>query len=214
MADLKLNIENRNESGKADARRIRRVGKVPAVIYGEDLETSSLVMDAHAFELIMKEDQSLIELDWEGKKHRAIVRDIQRHPVTGNILHVDFFLVKAGQKVTLSVSLRYEGKPSGVKEGGNFQTVKNELEINVLPKDIPDYIEVEISELEMGQNLRVSDIQAENFEILDDPDEVICRVEVPKVEEEVVEEEEEEGEEEESAEPEVITARDKEEESE
>ena len=215
MADSKLKIESRTHSGKAAARRLRRTGKVPAVIYGEDQETTSLLLDAHEFELVLKEHHTIVELELDGKLIRTIVRDIQKHPVTGNVIHVDFFTVKSGHKLTLSVDVNYVGTAAGAVTGGILQTVKNVVNISVLPKDIPDYIEIDVSELEVGDNIRIKDITRENIEFLDDPEDVLCGVLAPKaVEEEVVEEEGEEGEEEEeAAEPEVITARVEDEES-
>ena len=209
MADLTLKIENRANSGKADARRLRRTGKIPAVIYGEDQETIPLLLDAHEFELMLGKHHTIVDLDLEGKKIKSIVRDIQRHPVTGDVLHVDFFTVTSGHKMTLSISINFVGTAAGAKVGGIFQTVKNELNISVLPKDILDYVEVDVSKMEIGDNIRIKDLGDKDFEILDDPEEVICRVQAQKAVEE--EEEGEELEEEESAEPEVITAREKEE---
>lgn len=210
MADVALKIEKRSNFGKSEAKRIRNTGKIPAVIYGEDQETTPLLLDRHAFEMMLKQHHTLVHLDLEGNSIDTIVRDIQRHPVTGNILHVDFLTVKKGHKLTLSVSINYVGIAIGSKSGGIFQTVKNDVEISVLPKDIPDYIEVNISNLQIGDNIRLKDIVRENIEFLDDPEDVLCSVLAPKAVEE--EEVEEEMEEEEAAEPEVITARDKDEE--
>lgn len=212
MADSKLKIENRKNFGKSETKRLRREGKIPAIIYGEDLQTKPLIIDAHDFELMLKEHHTIVELELDGKTVRTIVRDIQRHPVTGNILHVDFFTVKAGHKLSLTVDIKYVGMAAGVKVGGILQTIKTEVYISVLPKDIPDYIEVDVSNLEMGDNIRLKDIAQENIEFLEDPEDVLCTVQIPKAIEE--EEEEEELEEEELEEPEVITAREKEEESE
>lgn len=210
MTGVKLDIEPRVDAGKANTKQLRRSGRVPAVVYGEGKEAKLLSLDAHSFEMMMKENHAIIELSFDGNKHQTIVREVQRHPVNGNILHVDFLEVKKGHKVTLSVNLHFEGKAKGEKEGGNFQTVKNEVEINVFPKDIPDFINIDISNLGLGENIRVKDIEHENFEILDDPEDVLCRVQEPRAVEEV----EEELEEEEAAEPEVITARESEEETE
>jgi large subunit ribosomal protein L25 len=212
MADIALKIEKRKSSGKAEARRLRRTGNIPAVIYGEDQETTSLLIDVHSFEQMLKQHHTIVELDLDGNTIQTIVRDIQRHPVTGNVIHVDFYTVKKGRKLTLSVSIKYVGTAEGTKTGGIFQSAKNDLSISVLPKDIPDYIEVDISNLEVGDNIRLKDIKEENFEFLDDPEDVLCSVVAPKAIEE--EEEEEELEEEEDLEPEVITAREKDEEEE
>jgi large subunit ribosomal protein L25 len=212
MAETILAAEKREEKGKANVRRLRRTGKVPAIIYGEVEESLAVSIDAHTFEMMMKESHSIINLNLQGKDQQVIVREIQYHPVRGNVLHVDFMGVKKGQKITLAVDIHYVGKTVGEQEGGIFSTVKQEINISVLPKDVPDFIEVDISGLEIGGALRVKDVQLENVEFLDDLEDVICRVELPKIQEEVVEADIEE--EEEEAEPEVITAREKTEEEE
>jgi len=210
MSEGMIAFEPREEMGKAAARRMRRTGRVPAVIYGEIEKYKQVSVDSHELMLALKQDHALLNLTKESEKHRVIVREIQRHPVKDTIIHVDFLKVKKGQKLTLSVPLKFEGRPLGVLEGGMLDEVRNEVEIEVLPKDIPNFIEINIDNLTIGDSLRVKDIVSENFTILTDEDSVICRCEVPRgmVEEEAVEGEEEELDEE-MAEPEVITAKDK-----
>lgn len=213
MSEGIIAFEQRAENGSAAARRLRRLGRVPAVIYGEIEKSVQVSLDSHELMLALKQDHAILNLSMGSEKHRVIVREIQRHPVKDTIIHVDFMQVKKGQKLTLSVPLKFEGKPIGVKEGGMLDEVRNEVEIQVLPKDIPNFIEINIENLAVGDSIRVKDIETENFEVLTDADSVICRCEIPRglVEEEAVEGEEEEMDEE-MAEPEVITAKDKDEE--
>ena len=209
MSDMILNAEVREKSGKADARRLRRTGRVPAVIYGEIEAPASATIDAHDLNMLLREKHAVIDLSLNGDVHRVIVRDVQYHPVNGNVLHVDFMEVKKGQKIVMSVPVRFEGKPKGVKEGGMLDIVKHEVSISVLPKDIPGEIVVNIDDMAAGDAIRVEDLPIDNIELLDEPNDVLCRVAIPRgPEEEGAEEEELEGEE--MAEPEVITARDKE----
>lgn len=210
MAEEKLQVEKRSESGTRFVRRLRRTGRIPAVLYGGKKESAKLSLDRHEFELFLKKGHSVLNLVYDDQEKQVIVRDIQKHPVNGKILHVDFYELQKGHKLTLSVSIDFVGSPKALKEGGIFQTIKDELEISVLPKDIPDSIKVDISNLAIGDNLRVKDIQLENMEILDDPEDVICSIQIPRAEEEIEAEEAKE----EMLEPEVITARDKEENSE
>ena len=210
MSEGMIAFEPREETGKAAARRMRRAGRVPAVIYGEIEKSKQVSVDSHELMLALKQDHALLNLTKESEKHRVIVREIQRHPVKDTIIHVDFLKVRKGQKLTLSVPLKFEGRPLGVLEGGMLDEVRNEVEIEVLPKDIPNFIEINIDNLTIGDSLRVKDIVLENFTVLTDEDSVLCRCEIPRgmVEEEAVEGEEEELDEE-MAEPEVITAKDK-----
>ena len=212
MTEAMLAIEQREEKGSAAARRIRRAGKVPAIIYGEIDEPLRVSIDAHQLQLTLNKKQGMLNLSYGKKKHSVVIREIQYHPVSGDILHVDFMEVKKGQKLTMTIPVKLEGSPQGVKEGGMLDVIKHEVEIEVLPKDIPDFISVNIEHMAMGDVLRVKDLAADSFDIVTEEDTMLCRVEIPRApDEEKVEAEEEFDEE--SAEPEVITARDKEEES-
>ncbi len=208
--DSVLIAEKRDEKGKAAVRRLRRAGKVPVVIYGEDIDPQPLSIDSHDLEMLIRKDVSVITLKIGGKDQDAIIREVQYHPVKDNIIHVDFLTLQKGHKVEMTVPIHFEGEPKGVKLGGNFSILKHEVNISVLPKDIPDFIKVDVSDLDVGDSIRISDLSAEDVEFLDGEEETVCHVVAPKavVEEETAEGEEELlGAEEESAEPEVITAR-------
>jgi len=209
MVETILAAEKREDRGKAAARRLRRTGRIPATLYGEIKEPMALSVDAHQMEMLLRKNFSTIDLDFNGKKHQVILRDIQRHPVHDGLIHIDFMQVKKGRKINMSVNVEFVGVPNGVKVGGILDKVKHVVEISVLPKDIPEIITLNIEHLEMGDAIRVKDIPSDNFELLDDPEEVLCRIETPRVAETPAEEEEL-GLEEAAEEPEVITARDKE----
>ncbi|MGD9487102.1 MAG: 50S ribosomal protein L25 [Calditrichaceae bacterium] len=204
MSEIMLNAEKRGGNKKVIARGLRREGKVPAILYGQDKDPALLILDAHQLELMLKKDYSIIKLEVAGKEKQAVIKEIQYHPVTGKVLHVDFLRVAAGHVLKVTVPLHFEGEAPGIKAGGNFNIVKHELDIEVLPKNMPDYIKVDISALEIGDSIRVKDIKVENMEVFDDLEDMVCVVAAPK---EIEVEEEEEEIEEESAEPEVITAR-------
>lgn len=213
MTEAMLAIEQRDEKGTAAARRIRRAGKVPAIIYGEIDEPLRVSLDAHQLHLALKKKQAMLNLSLGKEKHSVVIREIQYHPVDGRVLHVDFLEIKKGQKLTMTIPVQLEGIPNGVKEGGILDVIKHEVEIEVLPKDIPDFILANIEHLQLGDVLRVKDLAVENFEIITEEDSMLCRVEIPRAVEEEETEAEEEFEEE-AAEPEVITARDKKEDEE
>ncbi len=212
MTETKLVAEKRAGRGKAEAKRMRRTKRVPAIIYGEIKEPIPISVDAHELDLLLKKSYSTIDIELDSKKHQVILRDIQRHPVNDTVLHVDFMQVKKGHKITMTVPVHFEGEAVGLKQGGVMDEVKRELEIAVLPKDIPEYIVANIENLNVGDAFRVKDLEAVNFEILDDPEDVLCRIEAPRVIATEAEGAEEEAmAEEEATEPEVITAKDKEE---
>ena len=209
MSESSIVVEKRIEKGKSYVRRLRKNGRLPGVVYGEVEEPQPIQMDEHQFEMFLKKGHSLITLKLNGSEHRAVIREVQRHPVSGKILHVDFMVVRKGHKINMVIPVRLEGTPKGIKEGGRLYELTTDLNINVLPKDIPDELVINIEDLGLGDTIRVKDVELEGVEFLDDPDEVICRIEMPKIAEEEGAEEEPEGEEE-AAEPEVITAREKE----
>ncbi len=211
MSEAMITAEERSEFRKAQVRRLRKAGRVPGNISSGGTESISITIDAHDLMMLLRKKPSIIEIKIGSKKQRVIVREVQHHPLHGEILHVDFIGIKKGHKVTMTIPVNYHGKPKGVTdEGGIFDGIKNELSIYVLPKDIPDSIDIEVSGLMIGDAIRVKDLPAAEYEILDDLEDVVCRVAAPRPEEE--EEEEMEPEEEEMAEPEVIGSREGEEE--
>ncbi len=201
MTALTLSAEKREDKGKSAARKYRRQGKIPAVLYGENKEPVHVVIDEHNLTLGLRGHHSVINLEIDGKPHRCIVREVQYHPVTSKILHVDFLGIQGHEKIEMEVPIRFEGKPEGVREGGIFDEIKRTLDIEVLPENIPDEIIINVDALKIGDAIRIKDIQSDKYEVLGDPEDVICRVEAPHVAEEAEAEAEEE---EEAAEPEVV----------
>ncbi len=201
MTALKLSAEKREDTGKSAARRYRRQGKIPAILYGEDKEPVHVVIDEHDLVVGLRGHHSVINLEIDGKPHRAIVREVQYHPVTSKVLHVDFLGIQGHDKIQMEVPIRFEGKPEGVRDGGIFDEIKRTLDIEVLPENIPDEIVINVDDLKIGDAIRIKDLANDKYDVLGDPEDVICRVEAPRaaeVEETAAEEEEE------SAEPEVL----------
>lgn len=187
-ATLKATL--RDEQGKSAARRMRREGRIPAVIYGHGEETRSLSVDAHEFELLVKRhalDTTLIELTIEGGKKKgstvkALVSEVQSHPYKPQVLHVDFQQIHAGERVTVEVPIRLIGTAEGVRAGGVMQHVLHELELECAVEVIPDVIEVDVSGLEIGDSVHVAELTLpEGVEVLIDADRTVCTVAAPTV---------------------------------
>lgn len=213
MSELHIKANKRESVGKSHARRLRRLGDIPCTLYGAEEKSVSLSVSRHEFEKLLTETRSVFVVDVGGTEQRAVVKDIQYHPVKGLMIHVDFMRVKAGQEINVSVPIKFTGTAEGEQTGGVFQEIRSELDITCLPKNMPDSLEIQISHLDVGDAIRVSDLNFENITINAEENALICTVAIPrKIEEEVpVEGEEEElEEEEEGAEPEVITAKKKE----
>ncbi|MGD2068547.1 MAG: 50S ribosomal protein L25 [Gemmatimonadota bacterium] len=195
-----LQAEKRTETGKGAARRLRALGRVPGVVYGRDEDTVSVSVDAkeaeHLFHAISVEN-TIVELEVEGLdgSFPTLVREIQVHPYKADLLHVDFYRIQAGVKVEVEIPISLLGVPEGVKQsGGVLQQVIHELPVSVLPSEIPESVEIDVTGLGMNEAIHVYDLDlGDEVEVLIDPDRTVASVVAPKAL--VVEEEEEELEE-------------------
>jgi large subunit ribosomal protein L25 len=219
MSEQELKATTRSETGKANARRLRSTGFVPCTIYGIEERSVSLTINRKELEKLLSEAHSVIKVVNEGNEQRCVIKEIQYHPVKGDIIHLDLQRIKAGQEIQLSVPIKFVGEAPGVKMGGVFQTIRSELDISTLPRYLPNEIEIDVSAMELGDTLHISDLNLENITINHESDSSVCSIVLPKKVEEPVAAEEEEGElaeveEEEGAEPEVISSKPKDEEEE
>jgi large subunit ribosomal protein L25 len=198
----------RTETGKGAMRRLRREGRIPAVVYGRGEETRPLSVAAHDFEMLTKHhslDTTIIELAIEGAgrkggKLRTLIAEVQSHPYKPQILHVDFQQIHAGERVTVQVPIRLHGTPAGVRAGGVLQHVLHDVELECAVEEIPESLDVDVSALEIGDSVHVSELAIpENVEVLIDAERTVCTVAPPTVLE-VPEEEEA------AAEPELVGA--------
>ena len=180
---------------KKSAKAARREGFVPCVLYGHEFEPVIFQLaDLDMHRLVFTHERNILDIKVGSKSFECILKDVDFHPVTDNPIHADFQLLKKGQKIRLSIPIQFVGKPVGqIQEGGEVQFIMHDLEIESLPKDIPDHIEIDISELHLGQTMHVADIEVENFEIVTAMQRSVVAVVAPRKEEEVVVEEELEG---------------------
>ncbi|WP_420634062.1 50S ribosomal protein L25/general stress protein Ctc [Candidatus Palauibacter sp.] len=192
----RLSAQTRTVSGKGAARQLRRGGQLPAVVYGRREEAESLALDEHELSRLLsriKAATTVIDLEVDGGKPRPVlIREIQRHPYRPQMLHVDFFEIRADVAIRVQVPVHLAETPVGVEMGGILQQMRHEVEVECLPNELPDAFDVDISELDIGGAIHVSDVDAAGVTILDDESLTICTVVPPAIEEE--EEEEEEGE--------------------
>jgi large subunit ribosomal protein L25 len=212
---LVLVAERRTVSGKGSARKLRASGFVPAVVYGHNRETHSLAVAHSELDKVLHRiarGSTVFDLTVDGQTVQALIREVQRHPTKKTVTHLDFYEIRAGESITLDVPITLEGAPEGVRNaGGVLEQFLRALEIEVLPRDIPEHVVVDVTNLGIGRSLHVSDLSVPNAKVLSDPHTTICTVVPPRVEEEPVPELAEE----EAAEPELIRkAREGEEESE
>ena len=188
MATATLTAESRSETGKGAARKLRVAGRVPAVIYGHRREPQGLSLDARALGLTLERvsASSVFELALGGTTVRALIREVQRHPVSRALVHVDFQELVAGEKVTVRIPLVFVGTAEGVRnQGGLLEEVTRELEISADPSNIPDRIDVDVSALTIGHPLHVRDLSVpEGVTVLTDAGATVVQVSPPRLEEE------------------------------
>ena len=184
---VSLAASPREKTGKGAARQARFAKKVPAVIYGHGRPTQTLMVDALALEKALtgiEPESTLIELSVDGKTSRTLIREIQRHPIRPDIIHVDFYEIHAEEKVKLKVPVHLVGNPDGVRNaGGVLDQVTREVEIEVLPENIPDRVELDVNALKIGDSLHVRDLSIPNARILTEADLTIATVVPPRAEE-------------------------------
>jgi large subunit ribosomal protein L25 len=187
MEAKKLNVEMRQGGGKSVAGRLRTTGKIPAVIYGHTTPTS-ITVDAKEFRTAFKRitQNTIVALHLPGGVHEVLVKDYQKDNLTGQILHVDFYEFEKGKALRTRVPVRLEGNPVGVKEGGILESLMHALEVECLPKDLPEEIVLDISELALDRAMHVRDLKLpDGVRAVPAPDQVVCLVAHRKAEEEV-----------------------------
>jgi len=214
MANVELKAELREEKGSGPVKRLRGSGWIPGIVYGHNKDNLSVkVNNRDVIHLLhsMASEHPLIKLNVKNKKTDVLVKTIQYHPYRDEIIHIDFHQVAMDEVLTTTVAVEAVGESKGVLAGGVLDHTMRELQIECLPSDIPGVIELDITELGVGDSIRVSEITPpEGVKFLDDVDQPVLSVLAPKVEEEEVSEEEMEAEEG-SAEPELIRKREDEE---
>jgi large subunit ribosomal protein L25 len=183
-----LQAAKRADTGKGVARALRREGKIPGVIYGHNREPEAVVIDALALGKTLQGANSSSVLDVVvdgGAPVKALVREIQRDPVKpSSIIHVDLYEVQADETVVVDIPVHITGIPDGVRNfGGVLDLVLHSLEIEVLPGDIPERLELDVTHLGVGESLHVSDVSIPKATILNDPELAICSVVASRVEE-------------------------------
>ena len=187
MKEIVLKARPREKAGKEYAKKLRRNGFVPAVLYGPETATLPLEVETKSFLSLLRGGLgenvivTLLLNDKKDSQRKVLVREVQRDPVTGAILHLDFHQISLTKKLTIQVPIHLVGTPVGVDDGGILQHALRDLEIECLPTAIPEKIEVDVSHLTIGDSVHVGDIKVENAEILSDSKSSVVSVVPPTV---------------------------------
>ena len=187
MITVELEVFKRESLGKQANKKYRKDGFVPAVIYGKNKENLNILIDPIKLKKLLKNEageNTIIEmkLDKSDLKKNVLLKDAHLDTLTSDPLHLDFYEITDGVDVKVSSPLLFEGKPEGVKNGGVIQTLSNEIKIKCLPTNIPNVIEINISDLNIGDTLRVKDIKPmDGIEILSNPESTIISILAPRL---------------------------------
>ncbi|HHB77758.1 MAG TPA: 50S ribosomal protein L25 [Saprospiraceae bacterium] len=201
MDTVQLSAQKKAASGKKAAKATRAAGLIPAIIYGGGQETQIAVKHNDVKSLIFTNDFHIANITVDGDTHRCFVKEVQMHPVTDEIMHIDFIRLSDNVPVKISLPIKFTGNPVGVKDGGSFLQQVRKIRIKALPKNIIPHLTVDISNLGLGQAIKVKDLQLEEgVEVLEEPATPIGQVIVPRALKSVMGEAEEGAEEGENAE--------------
>jgi large subunit ribosomal protein L25 len=187
--NIKLNATKRIAHGSGEARRVRRAGGIPAALSRLSRETDTIQLDAHEYMMAMRNevsDQVLVELALDGASIHALLREVQRDVMTGDPIHADFSEVDMNKKIRASVLVRLSGEPVGVAVGGGILSqATHEIEVECLPSDLVDAIEIDVSGLQLGEDVTVADLKIpEGITVFTAADTAVASVSAPAAEEE------------------------------
>ncbi len=180
MKSLAVKGEARKSLGKKDAHNLRAAEKAPAVLYGVEEPIHFSVDFSELRQLIYTPNVYLIDLDIDGTTHRAIMQDIQWHPVAEMVLHVDFLKISDDKPIKIEVPIKVTGHAKGIKAGGKLNTNLRRLKVKALAENIPDAIDIDVTQLGLGQGIKVGDLNLDNIEFLDPKSNVVVSVAITR----------------------------------
>ena len=176
MKSVSLSGSLRENVGKKDARKHRREGQIPCVIYGGKEQVHFVLEEKPLLKIFHTPEVYMLKLDISGKEFNAVIQDVQYHPVTDRILHVDFLEAITDKEVVIAIPVHVHGTPQGVLKGGKLLKKVRKVTIKALVQHLPDAIEIDITPLEIGDSIKVSDLKADKVTFLDPPSNVVVGV--------------------------------------
>lgn len=196
MSEMTIEVQPREEHGKNASRRLRAAGRIPAVVYGAGLEPAAIHVGERKIQELLRQGMGentvfLLKLSDSGKSRHTIIRDMQLDATNGQMIHIDFQRVKMDEEVRVTVPVEIHGVPYGVKtDGGMLDFITRELEISCLPGSIPAHLDLDVTELHVGQHVEAKDLEIpEGVTLLDEPERVIVSIAGKQAAEEEVDEE-------------------------
>jgi large subunit ribosomal protein L25 len=185
MSNIVLIAQNRTKTGSIESRRLRRAGRLPAVMYGRTGQACSIDIDTNTFVITAKSisKSTILTIQLDGTDHEVFVKETQRNIINGNILHVDFYEVERGVALRTKVDIHTHGSPVGIRNGGILELPVHEIEVECLPKDLPERIDVDISTLDVNQSIHIRDLSlGESVRVISGLDQVVALIKFAKAE--------------------------------
>ena len=192
MKTLAISAKVRNGTGKTDSKALRNQGNVPCVLYGGEKQVCFYAHENDFRNLVYTPEVFIVEFDIEGEKYRTVMQDLQFHPVTEKLLHLDFLQIFDDKEVTVTIPVRLTGNAVGIRDGGILSFRRRKIITRAIPSNLPDYIEINIEDVEIGQSIFIKDLRDERYTFLAPDNAVVVGVRVAR--ELIIEEEEIEGE--------------------
>jgi large subunit ribosomal protein L25 len=181
MAETHVSAQPRDPN-KGTCKALRRSGFIPAVYYNREGATRCLQFERNTLNNLLRKEVGLLKVDVNGEALDCIIREVQRHPVFRDIIHIDLMGIVKGQKITAHVSVHVVGTAAGLKEGGALDLVLRDLEIECEPANLPTHIDIDVTNLHMNEGVKISDIHYEGVTIFGDPNSTVVHVVPPRVE--------------------------------
>ena len=195
MKSLAISVKTRESVGKTNSQSLRNQGNGPCVLYGGEKQVCFYAHENDFRNLVYTPDVFIVELDIEGEKYKAVMQDLQFHPVTDNLLHIDFLQVFDDKEVTVTIPVRLTGNSVGIRNGGILSFRRRKIITRAIPGNLPDYIEIDIEDIDIGQSVYIKDLRVDEYTFLAPDNAVVVGVRTAR---NIIEEteDEEEGEEE------------------
>ena len=190
MKTLAISAKTRNGTGKTDSKALRNQGNVPCVLYGGEKQVCFYAHENDFRSLVYTPDVFIVELDIEGEKYRVIMQDLQFHPVTDKLLHLDFLQIFDDKEITMTIPVHLKGMAIGIRNGGVLSFRRRKIITRAIPGNLPDYIEINIEDLDIGQSIFIKDLRVDKYSFLAADNAVVVGVRTAR--ELIIEEEEEE----------------------
>ncbi|RLD82160.1 MAG: 50S ribosomal protein L25 [Bacteroidetes bacterium] len=195
MKSIEIKGELRTSVGKKESKKLRNEEKVPCVLYGGEENVHFAVSEKELKSLIFTPNVYLVDIDIDSKKKKAIIQDLQFHPVTDRVIHIDFFEIFEDKEVVINIPVEMHGLAEGVEAGGKLQVINRKLKVKALFKNLPDVLEVNVEKVALGKNVKVGDLSYDNLELLNSANTVVATVKLTRAAKGMELDEEGEGEE-------------------